>query len=151
MRGGRVNALRDRVEKLRGGELASRESEVSRVRGGELNRYVGASDVLSRLQQVLDDVKPVVRRIFLDSVNEELNVMMKELMHKASYASMEVNEEYEVVVRRNDGGVSLPVEALSIGERNLVSLMLRYAIARVVMGLIPVLILDEHGALGRGA
>ncbi|WP_054852929.1 hypothetical protein [Vulcanisaeta distributa] len=98
--------------------------------------------MLSRLQQVLDDVKPVVRKIFLDSVNEELNVMMKELMHKASYASMEVNDEYDVVIKRNDG-VSLPVEALSIGERNLVSLMLRYAIARVVMGLIPVLILDE--------
>ncbi|WP_054857823.1 ATP-binding protein [Vulcanisaeta sp. JCM 16159] len=137
---GRVNALRDRIEKLRG-ELTSRESELGRVRG-ELNRYVGASDMLSRLQQVLDDVKPVVRRIFLDSVNEELNVMMKELMHKASYASMEVNEDYEVMVRRNDG-VSLPIEALSIGERNLVSLMLRYAIARVVMGVIPILILDE--------
>ncbi len=122
--------------------MASRESEVGRVRGGELGKYVSASDMLSKLQQVLDDVKPMVRRIFLDSVNEELNVMMKELMHKASYASVEVNEDYEVVVRRNDG-VSLPVEALSIGERNLVSLMLRYAIARVVMGVIPILILDE--------
>ena len=137
---GRIATIRDRIEKLRT-ELASRDSEIGRVKG-ELGRYVNASDMLSKLQQVLDDVKPMVRRIFLDSVNEELNVMMKELMHKTSYASIEVNEDYEVMVRRNDG-VSLPIESLSIGERNLVSLMLRYAIARVVMGVIPILILDE--------
>ncbi len=137
---GRINTLRDRVERLRA-ELASREAEVNRVRA-ELSRYVGAMDVLGKLQQVLDDVKPMVRRIFLDSVNEELNVMMRELMHKVAYASMEVNEDYEIVVRRGDG-VALPIEALSMGERNLVALMLRYAIARVIMGTIPLLIMDE--------
>ncbi len=137
---GRIETLRDRIERLRS-ELRSRESEVSGVRA-ELDRYVKAMDALSRLQQVLDDVKPVVRRLFLDSVNEELNAMMKELMHKTSYSLLEINEDYEVMIRRNDG-ITLPIEALSIGERNLVSLMLRYAIARVVMGLIPILVLDE--------
>ncbi|WP_054844197.1 hypothetical protein [Vulcanisaeta souniana] len=112
--------------------MKSRDSEVGGVRA-ELDRYVKAMDALSRLQQALDDVKPVVRRLFLDSVNEELNVMMKELMHKTSYSLLEVSEDYDVMVRRNDG-ITLPIEALSIGERNLVSLMLRYAIARVVMG-----------------
>ncbi|ADY01659.1 SMC domain protein [Vulcanisaeta moutnovskia 768-28] len=137
---GKVNTLRDRIERLRT-ELMSRDSEIGSVRAG-LSKYVGAMDTLSRLQQVLDDVKPTVRKLFLDSVNEELNVMLKELMHKASYAFMEINEDYDVIVKRNDG-VVLPIDALSIGERNLVSLMLRYAIARVVMGLIPILILDE--------
>ncbi|MFB6489868.1 MAG: ATP-binding protein, partial [Thermoproteus sp. AZ2] len=137
---GRVEALRDRIKRLKD-ELASRENEVASVRG-ELSRYVNAMDNLGKLQQVLDDVKPMVRKIFLDSVNEELNNMSKDLMHKTSYTFIEVNEDYEIIVRRNDG-ITLPAESLSIGERNLVSLMLRYAISRIVMGLIPLLILDE--------
>jgi len=137
---GRVNALRDRVGKLKV-EISSREVELGNLRSG-LGRFVNAMDTLTKLQQVLDDIKPIVRRIFLDSVNEELNAMAKELMHKTSYTSIEVDEDYGVLIRRSDG-VTLPVESLSVGERNLVSLMLRYAIARVVMGVIPILILDE--------
>ncbi|MCG2887093.1 MAG: SMC family ATPase [Vulcanisaeta sp.] len=137
---GRVDALRSRIERLRS-EVSGKAEEVAKLRG-ELGRYVNAVDVLNKLQQALDDAKPIIRRLFLNSINEELNSMMRDLMHKISYASVEVGENYEVVVRRVDG-VSLPVESLSIGERNLVSLMLRYAIARVIMGFIPIFILDE--------
>jgi len=137
---GRVGVLRDKIDRLKA-EITNRTNEVETLRV-EINRYTGAADVLGKLQQALDDAKPIVRRLFLNSVNEELGIMMRELMHKASYASIEVSEDYEIMVRRVDG-VELPVESLSIGERNLVSLMLRYAIARVVMGLVPLLILDE--------
>jgi len=137
---GRVGVLRDKIDRLKA-EITNRTNEVETLRV-EINRYTGAADVLGKLQQALDDAKPIVRRLFLNSVNEELGIMMRELMHKASYASIEVGEDYEIMVRRVDG-VELPVESLSIGERNLVSLMLRYAIARVVMGLVPLLILDE--------
>jgi exonuclease SbcC len=137
---GRVGVLRDKIDRLKA-EITNRTNEVETLRV-EINRYTGAADVLGKLQQALDDAKPIVRRLFLNSVNEELGIMRRELMHKASYASIEVGEDYEIMVRRVDG-VELPVESLSIGERNLVSLMLRYAIARVVMGLVPLLILDE--------
>ena len=137
---GRVGVLRNKIDRLKA-EITNRTNEVETLRV-EINRYTGAADVLGKLQQALDDAKPIVRRLFLNSVNEELGIMMRELMHKASYASIEVGEDYEIMVRRVDG-VELPVESLSIGERNLVSLMLRYAIARVVMGLVPLLILDE--------
>jgi len=137
---GRVGVLRNKIDRLKA-EITNRTNEVETLRV-EINRYTGAADALGKLQQALDDAKPIVRRLFLNSVNEELGIMMRELMHKASYASIEVGEDYEIMVRRVDG-VELPVESLSIGERNLVSLMLRYAIARVVMGLVPLLILDE--------
>ncbi|WP_069806928.1 AAA family ATPase [Vulcanisaeta thermophila] len=137
---GRAQTLGSRIAELNG-EIESKNNELNKLRS-EVNKYNNAAELLTRIQDTLDSVKPMVRKLFLDAVNGELTEMAREIMHKGSYSSVEINEDYEVMVRRSDG-VVLPVDSLSIGERNLVSLFLRYAIARAIMGSIPILILDE--------
>jgi exonuclease SbcC len=80
--------------------------------------------------------------MFLDAVNSELSDMVREVMHKGSYVEVRLSGEYEVYVKRSDG-VELSVDSLSIGERNIVALLLRYSIARSLLGNIPILLLDE--------
>ena len=53
-----------------------------------------------------------------------------------------MDEDYNIYVKRIDG-IEIPVNSLSIGEKNLVALLLRYAIAKVIMGTVPIFILDE--------
>ncbi len=137
---GRYDALKARSEAIKK-ELEAKGREIEELR--ELaKRYASAIDVLTKLHRALEDAKPIIRGLFLASVNEELNFVLKDVLSKQAFTSIEINEDYQVIIRRRDG-VVLTVDSLSIGEKNLISLLLRYAIARVVMGVIPLLILDE--------
>jgi len=137
---GKLAALEGEAERIRN-ELMQRVKERERL-SEDLSRYESAMRLVSQLIAAIDEARPMVRRLFLDTVNAELNEMVREVMHKGSYIEVRVNDEYEVYVRRSDN-VELNVDSLSVGERNVVALLLRYAIAKTLLGNIPILILDE--------
>ncbi|GEM_PF-408847 len=137
---GRLKAIDSQIEKLRL-DIESKVSEKKSIEE-EISKYVSAYRFVSKLMDVIEKVKPVVRKIFIELLNQELNYMFLEVCHKSAFVSIRVTEDYEIYVKRRDG-VELSVDALSIGEKNLVALLFRYALAKVVLGHIPFLILDE--------
>ncbi len=137
---GRLTTLREQVEKMEK-DLQEKKTMKEKLRE-EYSKYYEAHKFISKVMDVVDRVKPVIRRIFLELLNNELNSMFVEVCHKTAFVSIRVTEDYEIYVKRRDG-VELSVDALSVGERNLIALLFRYALAKVVLGNVPFLILDE--------
>ncbi len=108
----------------------------------EYDRYIKAHRFINKVIDTVDKVKPVIRRIFLELLNAELNSMFLEVCHKSAFVGLRINDDYEIFVKRRDG-VELSIDTLSIGEKNLIALLFRFALAKVVLGNIPFLILDE--------
>ncbi len=137
---GRLRAIDAQIEKVRT-DIENKINEKKSIEE-EISKYVSAYRFVSKLMDVIEKVKPVVRKIFIELLNQELNYMFLEVCHKSAFVSIRVTEDYEIYVKRRDG-VELSVDALSVGEKNLVALLFRYALAKVVLGHIPFLILDE--------
>ncbi|NPA69495.1 MAG: SMC family ATPase, partial [Crenarchaeota archaeon] len=137
---GRLTTLREQIEKMER-DIQEKKAMREKLRE-EYSKYYEAHKFISKVMDVVDRVKPVIRRIFLELLNNELNSMFVEVCHKTAFVSIRVTEDYEIYVKRRDG-VELSVDALSIGERNLIALLFRYALAKVVLGNVPFLILDE--------
>ncbi len=107
-----------------------------------LSKYDDSLRFIVKLINVLENAKPHIRRAFLESINEELNNTFLEVRHKSSFIGIRVDESYNIYVKRSDG-VEISVDSLSVGERNLIALLFRYALAKTIMGNVPLLILDE--------
>ncbi len=137
---GRESTLKEELEKLEK-EIRDKTTLRDKLRE-EYSKYYEAHKFVSKVMDVVDKIKPVIRRIFLELLNNELNSMFVEVCHKTAFVGIRVTEDYEIYVKRKDG-VELSVDALSVGERNLVALLFRYALAKVVLGTVPMLILDE--------
>ncbi|MGC9137196.1 ATP-binding protein, partial [Caldivirga sp.] len=128
-----IKELENEVERLR--ELISKRSERLRFIRGKIQEVVG-------LINAIDNAKPALRRALLNAINDELRDAFKMLRHKESLTDVYVTEDYEVMVKRSDGR-ELPVSMLSMGERNLVALVLRFALTKAILGDIPIMLLDE--------
>ena len=122
-------------EAKRIGELISKRSERLRFIRGKLQE-------VAKLASAIEGAKPALRRALLNAINEELRDTFKVLRHKESLAEIYVTEDYEVMVKRSDGR-ELPVSMLSMGEKNLVALVLRFALSKALLGDIPIMLLDE--------
>ena len=107
-----------------------------------IKSYVNAYSNVIRIIDLLDKIKPKIRKKFIELLNQELNDMFLEVRHKSAFIGIRVNENYEIFVKRSDG-IELNVESLSIGEKNLIALLFRYALAKVILGNVPIFILDE--------
>ncbi len=137
---GRLKTIYEHIEKLK--RDIDEKVKDKKLLEEEINKYANAYRFVSKLMDVVEKVKPVVRKIFIELLNQELNYMFLEVCHKSAFVGIRVTEDYEIYVKRKDG-VELSVDALSVGEKNLVALLFRYALAKVVLGHIPFFILDE--------
>ncbi len=137
---GRIQAFEQQEQKLKA-DIEARLRE-KRELESELDKYISAHRFISKLIDVTERIKPVIRRIFLELLNQELNNMFLEVCHKTAFVGVRVTENYDIYVKRRDG-VELHIETLSVGEKNLIALLFRYALAKIVLGYVPFFILDE--------
>lgn len=149
-----VKSLRTRLDKSNGilsqlkASISELESEAKRLRDLINKRSERLRFIRSKIQEVvdlinaIDNAKPALRKALLNAINDELKDAFKMLRHKESLIDIYVTEDYEVMVKRSDGK-ELPVSMLSMGERNLVALVLRFALSKAILGDIPIMLLDE--------
>ena len=97
---------------------------------------------LMRIVKAVNDAKPILRKMLLDAVNSELKEVFKAIRRKEALVDIYLTEDYEVMVRRVDGR-EIPVDMLSMGERSLIALVLRFALVKALLGQIPLMLLDE--------
>lgn len=109
----------------------------------ELSKLKGSLYLLNMINNSIESAKPLIRKTFIDFMNEELRESFTSLRHKESYVDIRMDGDYDVYVRRSDGK-EIPFDALSMGEKNLVALIFRYAMAKVILGgHIPLMMMDE--------
>lgn len=108
----------------------------------ELGKLRESLYLLNMLNDSIEKAKPLIRKTFIDFMNEELRESFTSLRHKESYVDIRMDGDYDVYVRRSDGR-EVSFDALSMGEKNLVALIFRYAMAKVILGHIPLMMMDE--------
>ena len=137
---GALTQLINETEKTRQEEsnIRSRLEEARRRLGG----LQSSLSTLNMLGDAVEAAKPLIRKAFIDAMNEELREAFTALRHKEAYVDIRMDGDYDIYVKRGDGK-EIPLEALSMGEKNLVALIFRYAMAKVILGRIPIIMLDE--------
>lgn len=127
-------------------EKTRQEEEDMRNRLEDARRRLGSLQLslstLNMLGDAVEAAKPLIRKAFIDAMNEELREAFTALRHKEAYVDIRMDNDYDIYVKRGDGR-EIPLEALSMGEKNLVALIFRYAMAKVILGRIPIMMLDE--------
>ncbi|MFP3297626.1 MAG: SMC family ATPase [Thermocladium sp.] len=137
---GALTQLINETEKTRQEESNIRNRlEEARQR---LGRLQSSLSTLNMLGDAVEAAKPLIRKAFIDAMNEELREAFTALRHKEAYVDIRMDGDYDIYVKRGDGK-EIPLEALSMGEKNLVALIFRYAMAKVILGRIPIIMLDE--------
>jgi len=119
-------------------EVRERMTELERER----ERLARAKARAISMRDAVERARPEVRRLFLDLLNEELNDVFLSFRHKSDFVGVRVDPDYKIYVVKSNG-VSVPLDMLSLGEKNLLAIALRYAMAKLVLGRIPLFILDE--------
>ncbi|MFP3211458.1 MAG: SMC family ATPase, partial [Thermocladium sp.] len=137
---GALTQLINETEKTRQEEsnIRNRLEEARR----RLGRLQSSLSTLNMLGDAVEAAKPLIRKAFIDAMNEELREAFTALRHKEAYVDIRMDGDYDIYVKRGDGK-EIPLEALSMGEKNLVALIFRYAMAKVILGRIPIIMLDE--------
>jgi len=137
---GALTQLINETEKTRQEEsnIRNRLEEARRRLGG----LQSSLSTLNMLGDAVEAAKPLIRKAFIDAMNEELREAFTALRHKEAYVDIRMDGDYDIYVKRGDGK-EIPLEALSMGEKNLVALIFRYAMAKVILGRIPIIMLDE--------
>ena len=98
-------------------------------------------EVLTKIRKAFREAQPILRRQFVDSINAEAQRILSDLKKKESIVGIVVGEDYSINVV--EGGRENPIEQYSGGEKTLVSIVLRTALAKALVGEIPMLIYDE--------
>ncbi|MEM1610948.1 MAG: SMC family ATPase [Sulfolobales archaeon] len=133
-------ALRSRE---RDKEAGLRELERLKSVEADLDALKKISDVLSRLEELLKKDGIIAKRMTIrvrDVLQMETNKILRDI---GKSFSIEINEEFEFQVSYGKDG-KRPVENLSGGEKTVLSIALRLALAKILMGRIPrFMILDE--------
>jgi len=172
-----VDALRDKRDKAKGyiddaedklDELRAERDEVGRGIGAvenELERLDELRDEVAALESRLDEVGEIhddavalkdtyaslrheLRSQNLRRLDELLNEVFEAIYANASYARVELDDDYEITVYEKDG-TALDPERLSGGERAVFNLSLRCAVYRLLVegtgaeAALPPLIFDE--------
>ncbi len=142
-----LNKYRGEVESLRREiEENMKELEDRRARKQKLSEAYSkvetAVNFARSLSVIIEKAIPEIRSRFIERVNEEVNYLFRELKHKDIYESVSLDENYNIYIRQSDG-VELTVNAVSGGEATVLALIVRYAIAKSVLGEPPIFILDE--------
>ncbi|RLE55621.1 MAG: hypothetical protein DRJ40_07815 [Thermoprotei archaeon] len=119
-------------------ELEKRREELIRKRQN-LERVLA---VASLIRRSYDEIKPMLRSLVIEAINMEAENLFNQLKHKKNYESIEISPDYEVYIRDRSGAKYL-IDYCSEGEKTLIALVLRYALAKVLIGETPILILDE--------
>ena len=124
----------------------SRLKELEKLKSVEadLEALKKISDVLSRLDELLKKDGLIAKRMTMrvrDALQRETNKILREI---GKSFSIEISDEFEFQVTYNRGSEKRPVENLSGGEKTVLSIALRLALAKVLTGRIPrFMILDE--------
>ncbi len=98
--------------------------------------------VASVIRRSYDEIKPMLRSLIIEAINIEAENLFNQLKHKKNYESIELSPDYEVYIR-DRSGAKYPIDYCSEGEKTLIALVLRYALAKVLIGETPILVLDE--------
>ncbi len=120
--------------------LEEKERRLGKVEE-ELKRWERVLEVLTKIRKAFREAQPILRRQFVDSINAEAQRILSDLKKKESIVGIVVGEDYSINVV--EGGRENPIEQYSGGEKTLVSIVLRTALAKALVGEIPMLIYDE--------
>jgi len=133
-----------------GGELKRIEVQITELKDKKeklmettksLNRWRNILALIGVIRQAFRGSQPILRQQFLDSVNVEAQQIFMDIKRKKRLESLEITSDYEMNVV--EAGRSYSIEQYSGGEKTLISLVFRTALAKALAGDIPLLIYDE--------
>ncbi|MEM2906259.1 MAG: AAA family ATPase [Candidatus Bathyarchaeia archaeon] len=126
------------TERLR--ELREKEALLGSAKS-EVEKWRRVAELTSQVRASFRGSQSTLRKQFIDSINVEAEQVFLDIRRKQRLSGLTVEPDYGIYVL--EGGARYPLTAYSGGERTLAAIVLRTAIAKTVLGEVPLLIYDE--------
>ncbi len=132
---GRASGLAERLR-----ELQEKQVLLASVRS-DVEKWRRVTELTLQVRASFRGSQSTLRKQFIDSINVEAEQIFLDVRRKRRLEGLMLEPDYGVYV--SESGVKYPISAYSGGERTLVAIVLRTAVAKTVLGEVPLLIYDE--------
>lgn len=121
-------------------ELEERRTTLLKVQG-ELVKWRNISEITSKIRVAFRGSQSILRKQFIDSLNTEAGQVFLDVRRKSRLEGITVESDYGIYI--SEAGGRYPVGTYSGGEKTLTAIVLRTALAKTMLGEVPILIYDE--------